>query len=101
MPELDETQAKDFIEYVNDISREFDARTLERHEIGAEKYGPLKFTTLDTVEMAIEEIIDLANYARYTYVKLRLIQQSLQGIEVPTQANLGKEGFMPNTARRF
>lgn len=60
------------------FSEEFDERCKERHELGAEKYGPGKFLTVDTFEEAIQEIIDLANYARYTYVRLRAVQTSLE-----------------------
>lgn len=64
-------------EYVVELSEEFETRTAERHAMGAEKYGPGKFLTVDTLEMALEEILDLANYARYTFIKLRLLQESL------------------------
>jgi hypothetical protein len=65
-------------ELIQELSEEFDAMTLARHEMGAEKYGPVRFTEVDSIQMALEEIVDLSNYARYTYIKLRLLQIRLQ-----------------------
>ena len=55
----------------------FDAMVRDRHLMGAEKYGPVKFLEIDSVEMALEEVADLANYARYTFIKLWLLRDSL------------------------
>jgi|SRR5690349_7536687 len=63
---------------VQDWSDEFDERCRERHELGAAKYGPTKFILVDTLEEAIQEVVDLANYARYTYIKLRATQTYLR-----------------------
>jgi hypothetical protein len=35
---------------------------------------------VDTLEEAMQEIIDLSNYARYTYIKLRALQDRLPEI---------------------
>lgn len=60
---------------LNTLNEEFDTRSFERHAVvGKEEYGQFKFLEVDTLEMAIEEVLDLANYARYTYVKLRILQ---------------------------
>lgn len=78
-PELEEAADESGLaDYMVAMSREFDVRTAERHQMGATKYGPAKFLTADTIEMALEEILDLANYARYTFMKLRLLQDSLR-----------------------
>jgi hypothetical protein len=61
-------------------SEEFDRRCEARHEMGSEKYGPGKFLMVDTLEEAMQEIIDLSNYARYTYIKLRALQDRLPEI---------------------
>jgi hypothetical protein len=71
---------------------EFDEVCVSRHEMGAEKYGPVNFLGIDSVEMMIEEVCDLANYARYTYIKLRILQESLKK-QLDTPVVLGKEGF--------
>lgn len=59
------------------LSDEFDILCQERHTMGAEKYGPGSFVGVDTIEMAIHEVLDLANYARYTFIRLRLLQQGM------------------------
>jgi len=70
---------------LQDLSDEYDERCAERHEAGAEKYGPLKFAGVDTIEQALEEVLDMGNYIRYTYIKLRLLQMSVQAIAAPPQ----------------
>jgi hypothetical protein len=64
-------------ERINELSQEFDKRCLERHVLGEEKYGAGTWMGIDTLEMAIEEVIDLANYTRFTYIKLRLLQANM------------------------
>ena len=51
----------------------FDELVQQRHDAGAEKYGSFKFLGANTLEEAMEEILDLANYARYTYIKLWML----------------------------
>jgi len=55
----------------------FENMVQDRHDMGAEKYGPVKFLELDSIQMALEEVADLANYARYTFIKLWLLQYQL------------------------
>jgi len=62
---------------LNGLSNEFDQRCFERHEMGQKKYGPNTFLNVDSIEMAIEELIDLENYVRYTFIKLRMLQAQL------------------------
>lgn len=66
--------------YLNTLSVECDERTIERHNMGAQQYGPTTFLTADTLEMAIEEILDMMNYMRYTYIKLRILQDKIANI---------------------
>lgn len=61
-------------EFSQRLSEEFDRMCQERHLMGAKKYGPVKFLRVDSLEEAAEEVVDLANYARYTFIKLRLLQ---------------------------
>lgn len=58
-------------------SREFDKMVQERHEMGAEKYGPGKFLNVDTMQEALYELADMANYARYTFIKVRALQERI------------------------
>jgi hypothetical protein len=62
-------------------------------ELGAEKYGPAKFLAVDTLQEAMDEVLDLANYARMTYIKLYLLQFSTDKL-AEEQAPV-KEGFVP------
>jgi hypothetical protein len=77
----------DTADMINSYSAEFDQRCLERHEMGVKKYGPVSFLNVDSLEMAIEEIIDLENYIRYTFVKLRMLQDNLPTILADKSVN--------------
>jgi hypothetical protein len=66
---------------VEAFSGEFDELCIARHDMGEKKYGPGKFLNVDTMDEALMEIVDLANYARYTYVKVRLLQDRIQAEE--------------------
>jgi hypothetical protein len=61
---------------------------------GEEQYGSVKFLSVDTLQEAMDEVVDLANYARFTYVKLFVLQKKLDQI---TKKNplVDKEGFTP------
>jgi hypothetical protein len=48
-----------------------------RLQLGEEKYGPFKFLGADTLQEAMEEVLDLGNYARMTYIKLYILQKQL------------------------
>jgi hypothetical protein len=84
----------EFAEFIASISREFDDRTMQRHEMGGQKYGPGKFLVVDTLEEALDEILDLANYARYTFIKLRLLQERLKDMVPP--ASVPTSEFIPS-----
>lgn len=67
--------------------------------MGEKKYGPGTWLTLDTLEMAIEEVIDIANYTRFTYIRLRMMQELLDSDKstakaIPGNEMLGKNAFM-------
>lgn len=59
------------------LSDEFDAVLQQRHIMGQEKYGPVKFLEVNSLEEAMAEVADLANYARYTWIKLALMAHLL------------------------
>lgn len=61
-----------------EASEEFDELCRHRHELGRQKYGDGKFLTVDTLEEALFELSDLANYAKYTFVRIRLLQAQLE-----------------------
>ena len=81
-------------ELVEEASAAFDAFCESRHEMGAAKYGPVKFMTANTLEEAMAEVIDLANYARYTFIKLYLLNVALAKLIPDTL--LGGNSFVPN-----
>lgn len=83
-------------EILQAASDEFDLRTAERHEAGAKKYGPGKFLEVNTLEEAMQEVLDLGNYARYTYIKLYLLNQYLDEEHGETEINVGAGAFTPS-----
>jgi hypothetical protein len=64
-------------------SDEFDELVRQRHEMGAEKYGPGKFLSVDTMQEALYELADLSNYARYTFIKIRALQDRVAAEALP------------------
>lgn len=67
----------DMQERINKFNTQFDEETYARFVAGEEKYGPGTWLKVDTLQHAIDEVLDLANYARFTYIKLRLLQEDL------------------------
>lgn len=84
------------IDYVNRLGDQFDAMCQERHEMGAKKYGPVRFLEIDSIQAALEEIADLANYARYTFIKLSMIRDMLDNSLPEDPDKLGDDGFRRN-----
>jgi hypothetical protein len=76
-------------EALQQASDEFDRWCQERHERGAEEYGAFNFFKVDTVQMAMEEVADLANYARYTFIKLYVLQHALNDNMGPATTSTG------------
>jgi hypothetical protein len=76
-PEEVDPAKVEFAQFITELSKEFDDVTFDRHKMGAEKYGAGKFLTVDTITEALEEIADFSNYMRYTYIRLRLLQERI------------------------
>ncbi len=70
---LDSSEAT--AERLNELSDEWGLFIQERHEMGAREYGPTAFLENDMFEFIFEELADIANYVRYTYIKLRLLEE--------------------------
>lgn len=68
------TDTVDPSELMSQLAMEFDNQCMERHVFGQEKYGPFSFLEKDMIQEAIFELLDCANYMRYQYIKLRMIQ---------------------------
>jgi hypothetical protein len=71
----------------------------ERHNAGAETYGPLKFMDANTLEEAMEEVVDIANYSLYTFIKLYILNKSVDRIAGDTPIELGPNSFIPSKAQ--
>lgn len=63
-------------------------------EMGADRYGPYKFLGTDTLQEAMDEVVDLANYARMTYIKLWLLQQEIAKL-AQKHPVADAQGFVP------
>lgn len=84
-PLVEAAEKESFNNVLNMLAEEFDQAMITRHDMGREKYGPGKFLVVDTLEEAIAEIVDLANYAKYSYIKIRLLQEYFVQQGVPDQ----------------
>jgi hypothetical protein len=93
---MDIPDAVDIAHIVAALSEEFDQRCMERHEFGQEKYGAGTFLMVDTMAMALEEVVDLANYARYTYIRLRLLNDSIDRQVQAAKQPPEQTGFISN-----
>jgi hypothetical protein len=81
---------------INQLSAEYDQRCMEKHALGEEKYGAGTWLKVDTIEHALDEIVDMGNYVRMSYIKLRMLQMRVaeviqEGTGVTAQA---KEDFI-------
>jgi hypothetical protein len=67
-------------EKINEYALDYDRKTFERHVAGEEKYGAGTWLGIDTVEHALDEVLDMGNYVKFTYIKLRLMQDGLKDL---------------------
>jgi hypothetical protein len=86
--------AVDFTLLASQASNLFFHMMEERHEMGQQKYGAIKFMEVNTLKEAMEEVVDLGNYAMYTFLKLYVLNQQLQKL-------LPEEGHEPLGAAAF
>lgn len=84
----------DLAALIQQASNDLDEACLRRHEKGQEKYGELTFLENDTVEMAMEEVADMMNYLRYTWIKLWLLQRAVARHATAHPAT-DRQGFIP------
>lgn len=90
-PTADADQEVTFAAFITSLSDEFDERVNARHALGAEMHQPGEFLTINTMEEALNQLADFANYTRYTFIQMRLLQESLAA---DAQA-VPDSGFMP------
>jgi hypothetical protein len=82
---VDKRQLADHVER---FGIEFDDACSDRMAYGKEKYGPGKFLVADTLQEAMFELMDLANYAKLTFIRIRLLQVLLEN-----KYNLSNQDF--------
>src|SRR5260370_482448 len=70
---LDEGQ----IEAIRQADELFDKACAEKYQVGKQNYGAFAFIENPTLQMAMDEIVDLANYARFTFIKLALLKHQI------------------------
>ncbi|HVI77496.1 MAG TPA: hypothetical protein VM715_04920 [Candidatus Acidoferrum sp.] len=94
----DSEQVMAFTQHLVGLFQAVDEEADERHMEGGEKYGQLKFLGVDTLQEALEEVLDLINYARYTAVKIKLLQEYLaqQATALESDDTTGG-GFIPTS----
>ena len=63
---------------IQEYFREFEEECRKRMAMGAEQYGPTEFLNRNVLQMAMEELCDMANYAKMKYAKLSLLEEALQ-----------------------
>lgn len=89
----DPGEIKELIAAINMYSAEFDQKTQERHDEGERKYGAGSWLGIDTLQHAMDEILDLANYARFSYIKLRMLQDQLANFQADASTKQEQEGY--------
>ena len=89
---------------LNQLAAEFDQLCQERHFTGAREYGPTGFIKNNMFRMIAEEMADIANYCRYEYIKLRLMEGSFDSESSSDFASSGVPGTqhpVPSPAPAF
>jgi len=69
--------------------------------MGEEKYGTLTWLENDTLGMALEEIVDMTNYLRYTFIKVFFMAEKLGAVNVGAERKghdvpIGVTAFVSN-----
>jgi hypothetical protein len=76
----------------------FEEACRTRHAKGEEEYGHNTFLTAPTIEMGLEELADLCNYVRYTYIRLYLFNKAMAKHSQEYDKTLkgrNQDGFIP------
>ena len=63
------------LEMMEQFNSEFFDLCELRHNIGAEEYGALNFLEVNLPEFIYEEMADIANYSRFLYIRIRLLEE--------------------------
>ena len=92
-PSTDELEA-----LTQEANAAFEVACRTRHAKGEEEYGHNTFLTAPTVEMGLEELADLCNYIRYTYIRLYILNKMMGKAINQKQKEMqstGSDGFLP------
>jgi hypothetical protein len=81
---------------IADAHHQLNREIRRKEEVGAETYGEFAFLQNPTLEMAMDEIVDLMNYLRYTYVKTYMLNKVLQQYNELTKPE-DVTGFIPTS----
>ena len=77
------------------MNEEFFTLCQQRHEQGAKEYGPLNFLKVDLPEFIYEEMADIANYARFLFIRVRLLEE--EALESGIDLSAGTAGEVQQT----
>ncbi len=87
------------------LNLEFFELCQQRHDAGADEYGPLNFLDVDLPTFIYEEIADIANYARFLYIRVRLLEEMARerGLDLSTAftGEVRDEDEVPPSASTF
>lgn len=61
----------------------------DRHDYGQLKYGEFTFVEAPTMQMCLEELADLSNYAEYTAIKIVLLKEALERAQMQMMQKSG------------
>lgn len=75
---------------------QLEAELLRKHEVGKDQYGEFAFLQAPTLEMAMDEVVDLINYMKFTYAKLFMLNFMTKRLQEQRQQSL-QEGFIPTS----
>lgn len=73
------------------FSNEFDVLCQMQNDKGAAEYGQITFLKIPLIRYAAEELADFANYSRFLYIKLRLLEEYLSARGIDLSAGLTEE----------
>ena len=62
------------VEKLEQWNNEFFELCQQRHEAGAEEYGEFNFLKVDLPQFIVEELADLANYARFLFIRVKVLE---------------------------
>lgn len=74
-PTEEQLAAHELQQLLQDLNADFENACQERHE---QSDNPIEFFADDVISNMMETLVDIANHARYQYVKLAILQQQLE-----------------------